>query len=93
MVVVGVWLGVVDVWTLRSHLGSNPGPQPGSLQHPHGSAGAGGQGGGTGTSGGRGGLQNVALWGFMALASARACSQSSDPHGMAAVGAPWGFRR
>lgn len=75
MVVVGVWLGVVDVWTLRSHLGSNPGPQPGSLQHPHGSAGAGGQGGGTGTSGGRGGLQNVALWGFMALASARACTE------------------
>lgn len=37
--------------------------------------------------------QKVALWSFTALASARACSQSSDPHGMAAVGAPWAFRR
>lgn len=27
------------------------------------------------------------------MASARACSQSSDPHGMAAVGAPWAVRR
>lgn len=37
--------------------------------------------------------QKVALWSFTALASARACSQSSDPHGMAAVGAHGAFRR
>lgn len=37
--------------------------------------------------------QKVALWSITALASARACCQSSDPHGMAAVGAPWAFRR
>jgi hypothetical protein len=52
-----------------------------------------GPGWGARTSGGQRMRQNVALWNFTALASARACSQSSDPPGMAAVGAPWAFRR
>lgn len=69
-----------------------PGPQPGSLPFARGSTGAGANVG-PGPQAGRGGLQKVALWSFTALASARACSQSSDPHGMAAVDAPWGFRR
>lgn len=68
--------------------GSSPGPQPGSSKFPQ------ERGVGPGWAGAwRAGLQKVALWSFEAAASARACSPSSDPHGMAAVGARWGFRR
>lgn len=84
--------GCVDT-EVSGHLSAAPsGPQPGSMCHPWEHR-ARGQGRDPGPQVERGGLQNVALWSFTALASARACNQRSDLHGMAVVSAPEGFRR
>lgn len=83
--------GCVDTEVSMFLSAAIPGPQLGSLPLAHGSTGLGPRW--ARPSGRRRRLQKVALWSFTAWASARACSQSSDPHGMAAVDAPWGFRR